>query len=247
MDTVLNNNYQKRIDRSLAAALQQKTNKLNTFVYTTSHNIRDPLSSIIGLVNVAMSETEDRETLMYFKVITDYAKQVDNALQELLQMPAIGQGEINVENIDTNIFLKSIINAFSSNPQIKNIHVRTLVNGVGSLCCDPRFLRLILHNLIDNSIKYRNENGNGYIHIALHRSEQQVMIEISDNGIGIAGVLQRKIVEIFAGGSERSSEIGIGLYMADKLVKKLGGKIDFYSEEMKGSTFKVYLPDILIE
>ena len=70
------------------------------------------------------------------------------------------------------------------------------------------------------------------------------MIEISDNGIGISDALHGRLLELFFQSSGQPNGAGLGLYMADKLVKKLGGKLDFHSREGKGSTYTVFLPDI---
>jgi len=243
MGTVRNISYVNRKEDSLTTALNRKTKEFNTFVYKASHDIRGPLASIIGLANLASSEIDHKESLAYFNMIADCARQLDKTLQELLQVSAIGLGEVNVQKVNIADLTKNIFNRFSAIGQLENIVVHTKFNDIHFIHTDSRLLQLSLQYLIDNSIKYCNQNNReAFIQLQVNPCGQGIEIEIADNGIGIAPLVQNRIFEMFFRGTEMSKGAGLGLYIANKLIQKLGGHISFQSKHMEGSVFKVYLP-----
>jgi len=113
--------------------------------------------------------------------------------------------------------------------------------------CDVARIKVILNNLISNSIKYSDPTkDNNYYTVDMHMTTGELTLIVADNGIGIEPVYQDRIFEMFYRATESSEGSGLGLYIVKETVHKLGGTISFVSEYTQGSTFTVRLPNTVI-
>ena len=240
-------NHRRADKESVSDELKKKSAELNQFIYKASHDIRGPLASIIGLSNVALSDIHHPEAQVFFNMIADCAQRLDKTLQELLQLSAIGQGDINVEKFDVRIFFEKTLGSLDPMLSFNGVKVTTHIEDVNDFISDQRLLGLIVHHLVDNAIKFRNCNAPvSYLHLTVRKRVNGIVMEFADNGIGVPMLLQERVFEMFFRGTEHSAGQGLGLYVVDKLVKKLGGTINLFSKEKEGSRFEVFIPGISI-
>ncbi len=223
--------------------LEEKIKELDTFIYRSSHDLKGPLASLQGLLNVAKTEISEAKAQQYFKLIERSVMHLDTILMDLLNITKITQGSLNLVDIDLEELIRAIINNFENLPEYKNITWTLDFNATPSINSDKSLINNIFQNLIINAIKYRDINKpSSTISIHTLTYNDEMMVQIKDNGEGIPESLQRNIFDMFFRGNTKSSGTGLGLYIVKNAVEKLGGRIVLESKEKIGSTFTIYLP-----
>lgn len=225
--------------------LMEKNHEMNNFVYKASHDLKGPLASIIGITNLALTEVKDEYALKFVKFVNESTQRLNSILQELLEISRVTHSTVRAEKVNVRKLVDEIINSLQHAEHSRNVEFTVEEKGRRFLHTDPKILTSVIQNLIDNAIKYKNERtGRPFVHVTIDDYKHGVMIEIKDNGVGIPDKLQGKVFDMFFRGSERSNGTGLGLYIVKNSIKKLGGLVDFYSKEMEGSSFNIYLPDL---
>lgn len=223
--------------------LEEKIKELDTFIYRSSHDLKGPLASLQGLLNVAKSEIKDANSLQYLALIERSVLHLDTILMDLLNITKITQGNLNIVDINFKEIITNIINSFENLPEYQNIQCIIEINDNPILKSDKSLINNIFQNLIINAIKYRDKNKEkSIIKIKSVCVSDELIVKIEDNGEGIPESLQRSVFDMFFRGNTKSTGTGLGLYIVKNAIEKLGGRIFLESEENKGSTFTIYLP-----
>lgn len=232
-------------ERKEAVLELQKVNfELDNFVYHASHDLRSPLSSILGLLNIYKKEDNPSVKADCIDRVENSVMRLDHLVHELL---AISRNDrINDDHVSMN-FLVEINNSISSyfsglNSKQLDIHVR--VHQPQVFISDLTRVRIILNNLISNAIKYRDlSKPMSIIEIDVAVDEEKAEIIIKDNGQGIPENEIGHIFEMFVRANENSEGSGLGLYIVKNVIEKLAGTIYVKSELEKGTTFNVMIPN----
>lgn len=221
--------------------LEETNAELKTFIYKASHDLRGPISSALGLCNIAREETADIvQNRVYLNMINDRMHQLDSAINSLIETMKIKDQDLDVMRIDFDSIISSILH------QIKYVEGASNVN----FCIEveefefysyPSILTTILQNIIENSIKYRSAE-NPSICIKVKRNAGEILIEVSDNGVGIPGGIKERIFDMFFRGHRKSKGTGLGLYIVKNAVRRLDGAIAVDSVFGEGTTFSITLP-----
>jgi signal transduction histidine kinase len=221
-----------------------KVNKeMDSFFYSTSHDLRAPIASILGLTNLAKIELKDEIGLKYFEMVEGRVRKMDEVISDILQLARSTKTDLKFEEIDFNNLVNEIITDLKFNKDAKEINLRYQPNPSYILRSDYAQLKIILGNLLANAVKYHFiKQADPFIAVRFTSTKDRVLIEIEDNGIGIAKEFQEKIFTMFFRASEQSQGTGLGLYIVSEAVEKLRGSISVKSEVGKGSTFSVRLP-----
>lgn len=223
--------------------LEEKIKELDTFIYRSSHDLKGPLASLQGLLNVAKSEIKDANSLQYLSLIERSVLHLDTILMDLLNITKITQGNLNIVDINLKEIITNIINSFENLPEYKNMECNIELNDCPILKSDKSLINNIFQNLIINAIKYRDKNKpTSIINIKSYCISDELIVKIEDNGEGIPESLQRSVFDMFFRGNTKSTGTGLGLYIVKNAIEKVGGRIYLESEEQKGSTFTMYLP-----
>ena len=228
--------------REAEQKLQEKMQELNTFTYKASHDLRAPLTSMLGLVNIAAQEAAPGNMTGYLNLIRDSALKMDELLKELTSVATISQGEINATAIDFSALVKETLASIRFLPGFSEVDIHVDIRNTRIYCTDRRLLHSILANLFSNAIKYRNPAHPSRLHVTVEDDAKGVRIDVTDNGIGIPEKFQHKVFDMFFRATELSSGSGLGLYIVKTGVGKLQGKIVMSSEENSGTTFTILLP-----
>jgi signal transduction histidine kinase len=225
--------------------LKKANNQLDSFLYSTSHDLRAPIASILGLANLAKMELKEETGLKYFEMVESRVKKMDLVIADILQLARTTKAELQVEKIDFSKLFQEIITDLKFNAGAKAINLRYTPNPSLLFFSDYTQLKIILGNLIGNAVKYHNvEQADPFIAVRFFSKQNELVIEVEDNGTGIAKQYQEKIFNMFFRASTQSEGTGLGLYIVGEAVVKLQGKIKVFSEVGKGSTFTVTLPMI---
>ncbi len=223
--------------------LEEKIKELDTFIYRSSHDLKGPLASLQGLINVSKSEVQDIKAKEYIGLIERSVNHLDNILMDLLNITRITQGSIKYSKLNLATLISDTISSFENLAEYKKIEWLLDIDENILLITDKSLINNVLHNVIINAIKYYDRNkSNSFVKIVAHTYNQNVELIIEDNGEGIPEELQKNIFDMFFRGNTKSSGTGLGLYIVKNAVEKLGGQIELKSKENKGSKFTITLP-----
>lgn len=223
--------------------LEIRNVELDNFVYKVSHDLRAPLSSVLGLTHLASIPGNDDNLLEYMTLIGQKAQQLDRFISDVLSHSKNLKMALKVEPVD---FEGLITRTFSDLHFLKGAETveKTIRISGESFYSDPWRIAEVFRNLVSNAIKYRRLDEPAtriMIHVEIGAGECH--ITFADNGIGIAPERLEKIFDMFYRASDQSDGSGLGLYIVRNAIEKLGGTIVVESEEGNGTSFKIRLPD----
>ncbi len=224
--------------------LKVRNAELDNFVYKVSHDLRAPLSSILGLVNLAKVPGNTDDLFEYIDLIGTKVEHLDNFISDVLSHSKNLKMEVLLSKVD---LAQVVDRTFSDLHYLKGAremlrHVK--VEGV-DFYSDPWRVSEIFRNLVSNAIKYRQMNGSRTpeVWIKVHVDNLRADISFADNGIGISQENLNRIFEMFFRATEQSDGSGIGLYIVKNAVEKLGGQISVASKQGEGTRFNIILPN----
>ncbi len=223
--------------------LKVRNTELDNFVYKVSHDLRAPLSSILGLVNLAKLPGNTDNPMDYIDIIGDKVEHLDHFIGDVLSHSKNLKMEVSISNVNFAQIIDRTFNELSYLEGAKEIIRNIKIEG-SDFYNDPWRISEILRNLISNSIKYRRfDNKTSEISIKIITDNLRTEISFVDNGIGIDETSLHKIFEMFYRATEQSDGSGIGLYIVKNAVDKLGGQITVASKLGEGSRFNIVLPN----
>jgi signal transduction histidine kinase len=240
----------KKAERTLRKQNEElvKINKeLDSFVYSVSHNLRAPLMSVLGLINLVQLENKQTDHVMngYFKMMQESINKLDDTLKEILDYSRNARSTLNITAVDIKKMIEDGFDRLKYMDGSEGISKSVKAEADIPFYTDAYRLSVIINNLISNAIKYRDvQKGHNTLHVKVMVTEQQLSLVISDNGIGIAADYVPRIFEMFFRATERSEGAGLGLYIVRETVNKLQGTIDVHSEIGQGTTFTIILPNL---
>ena len=234
------------------------------FVSTVSHELRTPLTTIKALTRLLMREgLDETKRRGYIETISvECDRQIDLVLN-LLDLSRIEGGVLRVthERVDVQEVLSSVVKSETRSAEKRRHDLRLDPNlEVPPVCADPKELRRVLSNIVENAIKYTPDGGS--IVLSALQQDGQVAINVADNGRGIPPEDMPILFDKFHRGrpaphSEAMrgattdaefledadvSGVGLGLYLARNVMEQMGGRITVESQVGRGSTFKLHLP-----
>jgi signal transduction histidine kinase len=260
----LNASLEQRV-ATRTADLARANEEMQQFAHIVSHDLRAPLVNIVGfageleqgLISVQAAlrtsgntpdgaparlaaETEMPEAIAF---IRSSSRKMDNLINAILKLSREGRRQLQAQSVDLGTTIKATLAAIQHQISEAGGTIRLDLQ-VTQLVTDRLSLEQILGNLFDNAVKYRSHDRPLSIDVRSRQApDDRVIIEIADNGRGIAGNDLGRVFELFrrAGVRDRAGE-GVGLAYVQALVRKLGGDISVSSALGCGSTFSVVLP-----
>jgi PAS domain S-box-containing protein len=223
--------------------LKIRNTELDNFVYKVSHDLRAPLSSILGLVNLAKLPGNDDNPMDYINIIGRKVEDLDHFIGDVLSHSKNLKMDVSITKVDFNTIISRTFTDLNYLEGASEMMVYRRVDE-GEFYSDPWRISEIFRNLVSNAIKYRQIHGpTPEIRIEVNKGSHQTEIIFADNGIGIDKTNLSKIFEMFYRATEQSDGSGIGLYIVKNAVEKLGGTISVHSETGVGTTFTIILPN----
>ena len=220
--------------------------KINFFV-NTAHNIRTPLSLVLApLVDLSKDSHLSEKSRVFLDMAQRNGNKLLKMVTELLDFQKVEQSAelVRLQDVELPMFLRLQVEKFIVAAQEKHIHLSLEACPQHLVHTDVKMMDLILENLLSNAIKYTPEGGKVTLSASIEGKTAQILV--SDTGIGIPKAEIKNIFKSFfrASNAVNSQEMGsgLGLMLTRQLVKKLGGKLTFVSEEGKGTAFHVVLP-----
>jgi signal transduction histidine kinase len=224
-----------------------KVNKeLDRFVYSTSHDLRSPISSLRGLINLTKYTNDPAEIKSYLEMMEARLIRLDKFIRDISDYSRNSRLPLNLGDVNIKSLVRDMLENLQFYPGAEKIKLEVVVPEELTILSDSTRMQILIGNLLSNAFKYADpEKSNSFIKIRAEGDEKQVHISIEDNGIGVHPDYVSKIFEMFFQGYEKSDGSGLGLYIVKETLEKLKGKISVESELEKGSTFRVILPKTL--
>lgn len=229
-----------RKDRSLQIAHE----RLNQFAYVLSHDLRAPVASILGLIQLVKATTkEDDEKASYLNMMNTAADELDSLFKSLLDL-LVFQSDVSAEPglVDLSMVLDEVKQGKSLELNEVNALMEADFKNAPHVIYPEAIVKSVLQQLIGNSIKFRSTRRQLMLKISSTPSGEYNCIMVSDNGLGMdMDNMQQRLFQPFKRFHDNSKGKGVGLYLVKSMVEELGGFIEVESEINVGSTFKVYL------
>ena len=223
--------------------LQRVNAELDNFTYRASHDLRAPLTSIMGLVNLGLKEPNIESIHQYLSLILGRVNHLDALLGDLVSVSLNHQTIPELTSFDFREEVHSLMESIQK-PGIP-VKSEVVINQTSDFKTDAARMRIILRHLLINAFQYfRPEEPEHMVEIRIYVDSFQVVVVVDDNGIGIEKNYQEKVFEMFFKATDRSRGNGLGLYIVKSMVEKLGGQIFFESALNIGTTFHVIIPNI---
>jgi signal transduction histidine kinase len=227
-------------------ALIDANDDLKQYAYAVAHDIKGPLRTMSIFSKFLITEAKDKlnkKEKEYIHYITKSAFELSKYTKSLLEFSESTQADISVAKaVDINDLIDSLNELINKD---KSVTILTDKN-LPTVFISEIGLRLILQNLLSNSIRYRKKNNpNPYIIIMASSLEDVYEFKVIDNGIGIPIKKLEKIFDIFNKHKDFKESSGIGLSVVKRIVKKMNGKIEISSVEGQGTEVKFIIPKIL--
>lgn len=219
--------------------------ELDRFVYSTSHDLRAPLNSMMGLIEIAKDDTTEEQMLDYLKMLKGSAEKLDGFICDILDYSRNSRMKIDNEHINFKELLSDVTeNLKFIGGNIRTVEIKIDIPDETSIYSDKNRLLTILNNLISNAIRYQNSKiANPFVSVKIETFPTETIILVKDNGIGIDKESQAKIFDMFYRVSQESVGSGLGLYIVKEAVSKLNGDIKVQSEIGIGTTFLIKIPN----
>ncbi len=244
-------------ERKKAEVIIQNQNKelikLNTdkdrFMQILAHDLKNPFNSLIGFTDLLLKnfkKYDDEKIEKHLTILNEVSLKTYNLLEELLLWSKSQSGKLPFEpqEIDFMELCQEVLSVLQQTANKKNIQVNCFETEKIILWCDVNMFKTILRNLISNAIKFTNAFGN--INIYAEVEDNQAIITVSDNGIGIPEEVIPKLWEITTHqttqGTQGESGTGLGLFICKDFVEQHDGTIWVESKINKGSEFKFTIP-----
>ena len=237
---------QHRLEHTLRE-LHEKNFELDQFVYKTSHDLRSPLSTILGLVDILKGESDEAARRQYVDLIANRVHKLDRFIRSMLDYSRNTRTATSREAIDLAALVQECYADLEYMKHFGRLRL-TLRVGEGRFCSDLFRLKIIFSNLISNAIKYQDFNkAQSWLDIAVEITPAHAVIHCADNGVGIDPAYQAKIFDMFFRAAEQSDGSGLGLYIVKQAVAVLYGSIGMQSQVGGGTQFTITLPNAATE
>ena len=240
-------NIRKETEEKIARTnreLSKRNAELDNFVYSVSHDLRAPIASVLGLINLAKKDKDISMKHMYLEMINKSALQQDDFIKEILDQSRNSRLEVKREEIMFEPLIDETFSqlkfATSAGQSVERV---VTVDQKQPFYSDRWRLKVILNNIISNAIRYRN-GKDPVIKVDVLINDNLASVAIQDNGKGIESEHLPNVYKMFYRATDDGAGSGLGLYIVKEAIDKLNGQIDIQSELGKGTIVRLAIPQI---
>lgn len=217
--------------------------ELDRFVYSTSHDLRAPLTSVMSLIDLAEDLQPTGDMAEYLDLMKSSINRTDQVIRNILIYSRNSRMQVTREPLHVRDQVAGYFDSIRHQPMIQGIRFDLDIAPDLVFQSDRIRFESVYSNLLQNAFKYHRESGDDrVVNISAWLEGSEAVLRVSDNGTGILNEHQAKLFHMFTRFSEHSQGSGLGLYICSEIVTKLGGRIELDSTFGKGSTFTVRLP-----
>jgi signal transduction histidine kinase len=225
-----------------------KVNKeLDTFVYSVTHNMRSPLASVLGLLNLAKAESGSENLKQYHALIEESIIKLDANLVAILEYSRNAKHAQKIERIELKKLVDECFATMAYMPGFHDFSTDITIDEQSEFHSDKYKLSVILGNLISNAIKYSDhKKPTRLIRMKASVTSTGLSLDFYDNGQGIHPKALNRIFEMFYRASQADQGSGLGLFIVKEAVGSLHGNINVSSMLGEGTRFTIDLPNLKV-
>lgn len=245
--STINNQLITEREKLLAATqeLEDRNFELDQILYRTSHDIRSPIASVLGLINIIKEEDDMRKVREYVAFVEKRMKDLDRFTSSMLAYGKEQRSEVRLDMIDFEEIIEHCWTDLQYLPTFsrlrKTLHIDKKCLAFYS---DAFRISIILSNILSNAVKYQNPHiDDNFVAIQILQEDEYATITIQDNGIGVEQTYIDKIFDMFFRATEKSEGSGLGMYIVQQTVERLDGNIKFQSVLGEGTTITIQIPN----
>lgn len=226
--------------------LAKANQELDRFVYSASHDMRAPLSSLLGLILIAEKTDDPAEVAQCLEMMKKRVRAMEGFIREITDYSRNSRLVVELKKVNILKLVQEVVENHKFTVGAERIQIAVNIDDDLEIETDVNRLRVVLNNLIANAIKHHDpKKSDQFINITTYRSENQFTLAVEDNGQGIEEQHIDHIFNMFYRASETSEGSGLGLYIVRETIDKLGGRITVKSGKGTGSVFTVELPVLI--
>lgn len=224
--------------------LNKINQELDRLVYSIGHDLRAPIASALGLLDLSQDETDVNVIKQYNDMMRKSLTRLDHFIQDTLDYSRNVRMPIEVSEIDIEKELTDIKELLFLSAELKDIKVNIEIQGDKLCYTDKSRFNVIVSNLLSNALRYHDKHKTDkYIDISLLSHTDKIYLTIADNGQGIEKKHIDHIFDLFYRANASVRGTGLGLYIVKEAINKLSGEVCVKSEVGKGTIFVVNIPN----
>jgi signal transduction histidine kinase len=224
--------------------LEKVAGELDRFIYSASHDLRSPISSMKGLLALFKRNPETLAQEQFLVMMTECLNKLEAFISKLVVFSKNSNEPVVIEPVDLRTIVTSILDELREHDNRFKVEVECVLPEDCKVYSDFSKLYTILSHIIRNAFDYLDPSKcSGLLLIKAEIQREKVLMEVLDNGIGIDKKCMPTIFQMFYRASRLSKGSGLGLYLAREAIVRLGGSIDINSELNLGTLVKVEFPN----
>src|SRR5688572_4130056 len=224
--------------------LEKVAGELDRFIYSASHDLRSPASSMKGLMSLFKRNPEMLERDQFLDMMTECLNKLEAFISKLVVFSKNSNEPVLIEPVDLRTILKSILDELQEHGNSAKVKIECMLPENCQVYSDFIKLYTTLSHIIRNAFDYYDPSKcSGLLFVRAEIQTEKVLVEVLDNGIGIEKNCIPTIFQMFYRASRLSKGSGLGLYLAREAIVRLGGSIDISSELNLGTLVKVQFPN----
>ena len=240
------NNQLEKIVESRTAKLKVANQELESFSYSVSHDLRAPLRHITGFSELLARHVETDLSIKakhYLERIITATRHAGEIVDALLAFSRMGRTSLNSTDLDLHELTTEIVNDRMSDCSTPSV-VEWKIAPLPIVHADANLIRIVLSNLIENAIKYSSHRDKAIVEISASETEDEFIVNVTDNGIGFDMTYQDKLFKVFQRLHPMTEfeGLGIGLATVQRIVSRHGGRVWAIGQIDQGATFSFSLP-----
>ncbi len=228
--------------------LRKLNRELDQLIYSSSHDLRSPLASALGLLAIIQMEKDEAVRENYLKLMEKSLQRLDNFTRDILDLYKNARSAPDIEPVEVQKIVQDILEDHEFMEGADQVEKTVSISQPAPFYSEKRRISIIFSNLISNAIRYHNfKQPRPFIEISGTIDKDRAVLYIKDNGQGIREEHISKIFDMFYRANYQKKGSGLGLYLVRETVEKLQGSIRITSEYEKGTTFTLTLPNLASE
>jgi signal transduction histidine kinase len=223
--------------------LTEHNNRLEQFAFVISHNLRAPMSRIIGLSSILDFTKDADEVSKIARLMMRSTEDLDQIIKDLTEILAVQKINIgSLKQVRLDSILDKVISALGEDINGTSTSITADFNEAEEITTIPSYLESIFYNLISNAIKYRHLERSPIISVRSKLHGEYVQIDVADNGLGIdIETHKESLFSLYKRFHSHVDGRGLGLYIVKTQVTALGGRVDVKSKQGDGTVFSVWI------
>ncbi|NOS93612.1 MAG: HAMP domain-containing histidine kinase [Cyclobacteriaceae bacterium] len=226
--------------------LKKLNRELDSFIYSTAHDLRSPLTSLLGLLNIMKYENQQDSIKPHLEMMENSIYRMEDFIEQIVGYSKNKRLALQPSQIEFNSLLSEVFDSHQFLPGASHIKHIIDIKQETPFYSDRGRMLILFNNLISNAIRYADFlKPNPFIRIEICVDDSEVTISFSDNGIGIGSEHIDKVFQMFYRANATSKGSGLGLFIFKETITKLGGQVAVSSTLSEGTHFDIQIPNLL--